>query len=52
MTNIFSKDFWKFWNGMTPFLAVLSILFSFVWLLLNGFKNTDDTEEQYYTAYQ
>ena len=52
MTNIFSKEFWQFLSKTAPYLALLSILFSFVWLLINGLRNTDDIDEQYYTAYQ
>jgi len=47
MKNIFSKEFWQFWSRTAPYLALLSILFSFVWLLLNGFENTDNIDEQY-----
>jgi len=50
MTNIFSKKFWKFLSRITLDLAILSILFLLVWLLLNGFDNTNEYEEQYYTV--
>jgi len=50
MINIFSKEFWKFWGRMAPDLAILTILFSLVWLLLNGFDNTNEYEEQYYSV--
>jgi len=50
MTNILSKEFWKFWSMTAPYLAILTILFSFVWLLFNGFDTTDEYEEQYYSV--
>jgi len=50
MTYFFSKKIWKFWCMTAPYLAILSILFSLVWLLLNGVDNTNECEEQYYTV--
>ena len=50
MTNIFSKKTWKFRSATATSLEILSILFSLVWLLLTGFENPDEYEEQYYTV--
>jgi len=50
MIHLFSKKFRKFWSMTAPYLAILAILFSLVWLLLNGVDHTNEYEEQYYTV--